>query len=135
SRDLKAGPSGMGSFTPDEAVSCDWVKHARGNGMTPKFWCEVAPKDVVKVRYRAHNGKAYALIAATRLFWALGFGADRAYPVKLDCRGCPFDPWASEERPAGHQAVLFDPATIDRRMPGKTLETKPDEGWAWNELD
>jgi hypothetical protein len=31
--------------------------------------------------------------------------------------------------------VLFDPATIDSKMPGKTLETKPDEGWVWKELD
>jgi hypothetical protein len=69
------------------------------------------------------------------LLWALGFGADRAYPVKVACLGCPWDPWASPEKPDDAPVVLFDPATIDSKMPGKTLETKPDEGWVWNELD
>jgi hypothetical protein len=135
SMDLKVGPAGPDAFAPDEKVTCDHVKHARGNGFTPKFWCAVTPEDIVKVRYREHNGKVYAQVAGTRLFWALGFGADRAYPVKVACRGCPFDPWASPEKPDSTPVVLFDPATIDRKMPGKRLETRPDEGWAWRELD
>jgi hypothetical protein len=31
--------------------------------------------------------------------------------------------------------VLFDPATIERRMKGVAIETSPDSGWAWPELD
>jgi hypothetical protein len=77
----------------------------------------------------------FGQVAATRLMWALGFGADHAYPVSVACRGCPFDPWESPEKPDDTPVVLFDPATIDRKMGGKTLETKPSEGWEWRELD
>jgi hypothetical protein len=31
--------------------------------------------------------------------------------------------------------VVFDPATIDVKAEGETIETKPDEGWSWKELD
>ena len=134
SMDLKAGPAGAGSFAPESTATCDYSQHARGAGHTPKFWCAVAPGDVVKVRYRERNGKLYGLVAATRLFWALGFGADRAYPVKVVCRGCPADPWKKGST-ATQAQVSFDPATIDRRMPGRRLEVKPHEGWAWPELD
>jgi hypothetical protein len=134
SMDLKVGPPGPDAFAPFEKVSCDFVQHARGNGMTPKFWCAVTPEDVVKVRYRERNGKVFAQVAATRLMWALGFGADHASPVSVACRGCPFDPWESPEKPDA-PVVLFDPATIDRKMGGKTLETKPNQGWEWKELD
>jgi hypothetical protein len=136
SMDLRAGPQDPEGFEAGETVVCDFVKHSRGNGATPKFWCAMTPGDVAKVRYREHNGHVYAQVAATRLLWALGFGADRAYPVRVICRDCPPDPWASlHKEPGLPPAILFDPATIDRKMPGKTLETKPDQGWAWKELD
>ncbi|HUK37317.1 MAG TPA: hypothetical protein VLV86_25550 [Vicinamibacterales bacterium] len=135
SLDLKTGPGGAGSFAPGTTVPCDFAPHDRGSGHTPKFWCAVAPGDVVKVRYREHNGKLYGLVAATRLFWALGFGADRAYPVTVACRGCALDPWKKGSSPAPQGSVSFDPATIDRRMPGRRLDAKPREGWAWPELD
>ena len=41
--------------------------------MTPKFECEVTPGDVVKVKYGENNGEVFAEVAASRLFWALGF--------------------------------------------------------------
>jgi hypothetical protein len=136
SMDLRAGPKNREEFAAAETVACDFVEHSRGNGATPKFWCAITPEDVVKVRYREHNGHVYAQVAATRLLWALGFGADRAYPVKVICRDCPLDPWESLRKESGQPpAILFDPATIDRNMAGKTLETKPDQGWAWKELD
>ncbi|HEV3214802.1 MAG TPA: hypothetical protein VGZ27_03720 [Vicinamibacterales bacterium] len=136
SMDLKAGPKDPEGFASGGTVACDFVKHSRGNGATPKFWCATPLDDEIKVRYRERNGHVYAQVAATRLLWALGFGADRAYPVKVLCRNCPPDPWASLEKPQGEpQSILFDPATIDRKMPGNTLETKPDQGWAWKELD
>jgi hypothetical protein len=135
SLDLKVGPDESGRFMPDEMVMCDFAMHARGIGHTAKFWCAVAPGDVVKVRYRPQNGKLYGLVAASRLFWALGFGADRVYPVKVACRGCTADPWHIHQESPISGLLLFDPATIDRGMRGHTLETKPHEGWAWNELD
>ena len=134
SMDLKAGPPGPGSFAPEQLVSCDYMVHER-RGHTAKFWCAVTPQDVVKVRYRPHNGEVYAQVAATRLFWALGFGADRAYPVKVACRGCSQNPWANDVGAKSRMSVFFDPATIDRKMSGDELETTHLEGWAWKELD
>ena len=65
----------------------------------------------------------YAEVAASRLFWALGFGADRMYPVRVVCRGCPSNIQGT------------DIASIQRKMPGKEIETATGSGWAWPELD
>ncbi len=70
---------------------------------------------------------------ATRLFWALGFAADRMYPVRVRCHGCSKDPWNSPE-PTGEVAE-FDPATIERKLPGRAMETRTDSGWKWSELE
>jgi hypothetical protein len=130
--DLKAGPQGKGAFAPEETVSCDKTDD-RGGGKSPKFYCAVSKHDEIKVKYGASNGEVFAEVAATRLLWALGFGVDRMYPVRVVCRGCSADPWR-DPRPAS-SPVTFDPAATERRLPGKTLESKPDSGWKWPELD
>jgi hypothetical protein len=136
SMDLKAGPQGGKAFDAGETVNCDYAKH-EGSGSTPKFRCVLPSGDDLKVRYGEHNGEVYGQVAATRLFWALGLGANRMYPVaKVVCRGCPWKPFEDPHKEAGQpQAVAFDPVTIDVKMSGKTLETKLDEGWIWKELD
>jgi hypothetical protein len=136
SMDLMAGPQGGKAFDIGDTLTCDWIKHD-SNGATLKFWCILPSGEDIKVRYGEHNGKVYADVAATRLFWALGFGANRMYPVaKVVCRGCPWDPFRNPHKEAGQpKAVAFDPVTIDVKMGGKTLEAKPDEGWIWKELD
>ena len=123
---------GKGAFAPLSTVTCDYVEK-RQSGTAPKFFCAVAPGDEVKVKYGRNNLEVYAEVAATRLLWALGFGADRMYPVRVVCRGCPADPAVD----ATHKLdeVAFDIAVIERKMPGKTMETRPDEGWAWADLD
>jgi hypothetical protein len=130
--DLKTGPQGKGAFAPGQTVTCDKTDD-RGGGKSPKFNCALSKGDDVKVKYGASNGEVYAEVAATRLFWALGFGVDRMYPVRVVCRGCSADPW-HDPRPA-LSPVTFDPAAIERRLPGKSLESKPDSGWKWPELD
>jgi hypothetical protein len=77
-------------------VSCDYVERRR-RGRLPKFTCEVAPGDNVKVKFGSGNGEVYAEVAATRLLWALGFGADRMYPVRVLCRGCPIRRWRERD--------------------------------------
>ena len=130
--DLKAGPQGTGAIQPNETVTCDWVdKKMTGN--TPKFTCAITKDDEVKVKYGADNGEVYGEVGATRLLWALGFGADRMYPVRVVCRGCSSDPFKDHKE--HRDQVVFDPAAIERKMHGHTLETKEDEGWAWPELD
>src|SRR4029077_20051397 len=58
------------------------------------------------------------------LFWALGFGAERMYPLRVACKGCP-------------PAILHetDVASVERKMPGTDIDTPHIKGWAWPELD
>lgn len=135
SMNLRTGPQGSGAFAPGETITCDFVNQSHGSGSTPKFHCKLPSGRELKVRYGKQNGEVYAQVAATRLFWALGFPANRMSPVKVICRGCPADPFEGKPPPAGSAPVTFDPATIDEAAPGTTIETKPDEGWKWKELD
>ena len=132
SMDLRIGPSGAGAFAPNQLVACDYVNRRLG-GRSPKFLCAVAEHDEVKVKYGRDNGEVYAEVAATRLLWALGFGADRMYPVRVECHGCPAN--FRGPRRAGDLPVLVEPAAIERKMPGHVIETREGSGWAWPELD
>jgi hypothetical protein len=129
---LRAGPDDPGAFPPDALVPCDYVDKPQ-KGRSPKFTCSLKEHDEVKVKYGLHNGEVYAEVAATRLLWALGFGADHMYPVRIECRGCPpdFRGPAQPERPP----VLVEAATIERKMPGRAIETHEESGWGWTELD
>jgi len=88
--------------------------------------------DVVKVKYGRENGEVYGEVLATRLLWALGFGADRIYPVKVVCRGCSSDPWHDARAP--RSVWTFDPAALEREFPGEKIETRDGSGWSWFEL-
>lgn len=136
--DLKAGPPMPGAFPPGETITCDYFQKDSG-GKTPKFWCRVSETDEVKVKYGQDNGEVYAEVAATRLVWALGFGADGMYPVKVVCRGCspePFkDPKASGAKANAGTSHTFDPAVVERPMAGDVMETSKDSGWGWIDLN
>jgi hypothetical protein len=129
--DLKTGPQEDGAFPFRATVLCDYVDKTLG-GRSPKFACRIGEDDEVKVKFGGNNGEVYGEVLATRLLWALGFGADRMYPVNVICRGCPAD-LGGIARP--DNAQRFDPAVIERTMPG--TEWKPDgrSGWSWAELD
>jgi hypothetical protein len=132
SLDLKAGPSGTGAFPSGQVVTCEYLTKDSG-GKTPKFWCAIAPSDEVKVKYGEANGEVYAEVAATRLLWALGFGADAMYPVAVICRGCAADPFKEKRKQQGE--VRFDPAVIERPMTGDVMESGKDSGWGWIDLN
>jgi hypothetical protein len=126
--DIRTGPNAPGKFAFLETVNCDFVdKPLRGHSL--KFACRVGG-DTLKVKIGAQNGEVYGEVAATRLLWALGFGADRMYPVRVLCRGCPRR-FNGQRAPDG--AALFDPAVIERPMPGAEFED--DAGWSWTALD
>ena len=129
--DLRQGPQGKGAFAPMAAVTCKY-KNVKLTGKSPKFSCDLGHDDVVKVKYGEDNGEVYGVVAASRLFWALGFGADRWYPVSVTCHGCPADP--SKGGKATKTDTIFPVAAIERKFPGKTIESRPDEGWDWHEL-
>ena len=85
---MRTGPHGKGTFAPGETVECTYHEE-KFSGVTPKFGCTLDGNEHVKVRYGRDNGEIFAGVAATRLLWALGFGADVLYPVHVVCRGCP----------------------------------------------
>ena len=71
---------------PDQ-VRCKF-KVDEVNGLTPKFECELADGEVVKVKYS--GPEPYGEVAASRLLRALGFAADHVSFVKrVRCYGCP----------------------------------------------
>ena len=130
-RDLKAGPQGPGAFPFRATVVCDY-SDKKLDGLSPKFVCIVGRDDEVKVKFGGNNGEVYGEVLATRLLWALGFGADRMYPVNVICRGCPAE-LLGIERPNGESR--FDPAVIERKLAGTEWPPKGNEGWSWQELD
>jgi hypothetical protein len=134
SMDIMNGP--RGGFAPGETVTCRYNDKKFG-GNTPKFGCVIDGKkdDVLKVRYGRDNGEAYASVAATRLLWALGYGADSMYPVHVVCEGCPQKKMAREGTVQG-DAVVFDIATIEKKFPGRDVDARNAPiGWEWPEID
>jgi hypothetical protein len=125
--DLRRGPAGPGAFDPGATVTCTY-SNKKLNGASPKFACLLPNGDELKVKYDSTNGEVYGEIAASRLLWALGFGADHMYAVRVVCRGCP--PHVGVvERANGDRIV--DPATVERKFPGRELASE----WKWQDLD
>ena len=142
SADLLSGPPATNGFPFDADVACAFHYPEKPlTGVTPKFECEVVPGDAVKVKFGRDNGEVFAEVAATRLFWALGFFVDRMYPVRVTCLNCPQDPHrvsAAEWRlgkPGNVRTMRFDPAAIERKIEGDSIEVPDYEGWSWKELD
>ena len=135
SMDIRTGPGGAGAFQPNELVTCDYTD-SNMHGATRKFHCKLANGDVVKVRYGTSNGEVQGSVLATRLLWALGFAADRVYPVRVTCRGCASDPWTNHGN--RKQVHDFDPAVIERNPYGYEMWNDGDArewGWDWDEMD
>ena len=132
SLDLKAGPPRPDGFAFDDWVTCRY-QEKKLSGNSPKFACETSPGQEVKVKYGPRNAEVFGEVIATRLFWALGFPVDAMYPVRVRCEGCPADPSKAPKAIAG--VSVFDPAAIERKLPGRPIETRPDSGWDWSELD
>ncbi len=124
SQDLKAGASGPGAFAFHETVTCTYLDK-KLSGRSPKFACLIGESDEVKVKFGGTNGEVYGEVLATRLLWALGFPADRMYPVNVICKGCPAE-YLGIVRP--NDESRFDPAVIERKIDG---DEWGDKGWSW----
>ncbi len=120
--DLRTGPQGPGAFAPDELVTCEYSNKPM-SGRSPKFTCVKPPGDELKVKFGRNNGEVFAEVASSRLLWALGFVADRMYPVRVVCHHCP------------PQIQGTDMASIQRKAPGREVVTSDITGWEWPELD
>lgn len=129
---FKAGPRDKNAFAPHQRVACDF-KDEESGGKSPKFTCVMSNGRKIKVKYGRDNAEVIGEVLASRLLWGLGFAADRMYPVRVRCRGCSEDP-AKDKEPAG-RIIEFDPAVIEWKLPGRTLESAPGSGWKWSEID
>jgi hypothetical protein len=127
--DIMAGPKVPNGYRFRATILCTYDEEEL-SGASPKFACDAGEDDELKVKYGGTNAEVYAEVAATRLLWALGFGADAMFPVRVICRGCP-KTLAGLARQDG--TWLFDPATVERKMRGR--EWPGPEGWHWRELE
>jgi hypothetical protein len=130
SKNLRLGPQDDNGFQPEAVVNCNYVEEKQTG--TPKFDCELSPDDTIRVKYGDANGEIYSEVASSRLLWALGFGADRVYPVKVVCKDCPADPMKSHKKVEGSRE--FNAAVVERKFAGDEIELSKDSGWAWVEL-
>jgi hypothetical protein len=137
--DLRAGPAGADAFAAEEVVRCGYLDAQPPlAGATPKFLCRRRHHgmvDTLKVKWGEENGEVYAEVASSRLLWALGFGTDAVYPVRVECSGCADDPWDDRRGQPGHVPPLFTPAVVERAFPGVTIEETREQGWQWDELN
>ena len=125
---IRTGPTGPGAFPFNATVTCKYSPKDLSGG-SPKFAC-LDGQDELKVKFGGTNAEVFAEVAATRLMWALGFGADRMYPVRVICQGCPSSLGGIARE---NNEWVFDPATIERKMAGREFE--PESSWSWSELD
>jgi hypothetical protein len=131
--DIMAGPQSDFAVPFDSEVTCTFEEpKEKPTGVNPKFNCRNEQGEILRVKYG--SPEVYSEVAATRLFWALGFYADEMYPVRLKCLGCP--PTPADPKPGDERATrIIEDAVIERTFPGIVLETKSDEGVNWKEFE
>jgi hypothetical protein len=118
-------------------------------GTTPKFDCHLENGELIRVKY-GKTGEVPAEVATTRLLRALGFGSDDVtYVERLRCYGCPEEPFSVMKAVEITQAEAlykkmmlsyddyeeFAWAAVERKFPGRPVETEKLAGWAMFELD
>lgn len=137
SMDLLNGPQSSGSYRFREEVRCTFEERDPAfpiGGHTKKFPCRDAAGTRLKVKYDpSQNTEIFGEVAGTRLFWALGFYAERMYSVRLTCMNCPKDPFASDAPPRAQR--VFEPVTLQKRLEGDEVLSEELEGWTFDELD
>lgn len=139
-------------------MECDFVEPVVTetlSGKSRKFDCKNSDGKSWKVKYGPDNPELYYEVLTTRLFWVLGFFADRDYPVRVICRGCPDEPFTyikkAHELYAKGQSpdeiktklarehhnplTLYKEAIVELKT-GDKLEVRPsgETGWGFDQL-
>jgi hypothetical protein len=153
SKDLYNGPEGTMELSVGQDVACDFVPKPL-SGWTEKFLCRLDDGTVVKIKYVQDDRfkEVYGEVLGTRLFWALGFYADKMLPVRVTCRHCPKRPWDYVNARKNRHALddqgrirsfppeaelgtyTFDPAAMEEKIDAEPIEERKDQGWSWTEL-
>jgi hypothetical protein len=123
---------------PPGGVPCAYESGSAGmGGKTPKFTCRTPDGRSIRVKYfngdpATGNREVFAEVVATRLFWALGFLADRVYPVTVNCQDCPADPM----RGTGPRAARQFLGVTEPHFEGSLIlsHANLDQGWKFGEF-
>lgn len=140
---LRRGPANrhpMGAAAPDAdtAFPCTYLKGGTGaTGRTEKFTCRTADGRTLRVKYydgdpRTGNREVFSEVAATRLFWALGFEADAMFPVTVRCLDCPASPMTGRGPRATREFVGVLEAYYEGTIVGSDIDL--DQGWSYSEV-
>jgi hypothetical protein len=153
SKDLYNGPGGKLNFAVDQEVPCTFVPQPLP-GWTEKFLCRLEDGKILKVKYEEGDRykEVFGEVLGTRLFWALGFYADRMLPVRVTCRNCPRHPWKYVDARKNQHSLdqhglirsfppeaeigtyTFDPAALEEKLDAEPIEERKDQGWSWKSL-
>jgi hypothetical protein len=141
--EILAGPSGLFPYSAAEAlqgIPCTFAQRGRElGGKSAKFLCSTGEGRTLRLKYWDRerdrgNREVFAMVAATRLMWALGFEVLHVLPMNVSCRECPGNPMTGE----GARAMREYLAEISVYPPGgpRILSRDDrDQGWSWRELD
>jgi len=141
--EILAGPRGVFPYTAAEAlngVPCTYVTPGKQlGGNTPKFLCATADGQRLRVKYwdperETGNREVFAIVAATRLMWALGFEVLPALPLKVHCDRCPRNPMTGDG-PPGSRDYVAEMSVYPPIGPKILSDDDPNQGWSWRELD
>lgn len=151
---IKVDEAGQ-SLISFQTLNCEFVKPGDDDfeapgGKTPKFYCRTLddrgnPR-TVKVKYA--NPEVHTEVAVTRMLWKMGFAVDVVHPVRVNCKGCPDNPW-NYLKSAGqtdlsdvdsNRMTSFPYAAIEEKYPSEKIkivsETGSDvlDGFTYDEL-
>jgi hypothetical protein len=141
--EILAGPLGVFPYSAAEAeegIGCTFVTPGKElGGKSAKFSCRTSEGRMLRLKYwdperETGNREVFAIVAATRLMWVLGFNVLPALPINVRCTGCPRDPTTGEGARSAHDYM----AEISVYPPsGPTILSRHDrdQGWSWRELD
>jgi hypothetical protein len=127
------------AVNPPDGIPCTYESgSANMGGKTPKFTCRTQDGRSIRVKYFdgdpvKGNREVFAEVVATRLFWALGFPADRVYPITVNCKDCPADPM----RGTGTRATRKFLGVTEPHFAGELIlsRSNPEQGWQFGEMD
>ena len=142
--DILHGPAGVFPATIQPGTSgeveCTFAKAGKDlGGSTAKFLCRTSDGEMLRLKYwdpdsRSGNREVFAMVAATRLLWALGFGALPAVAVNVRCMDCPKDPMTGHG-PRRVREYLAEWQAYPPDGPWILSRADHDQGWSWQELD
>lgn len=126
-------------LNPPGGIPCTYESGgAQMGGKTPKFTCRAADGRSIRVKYfsgdpHSGNREVFAEVVATRLLWALGFDADRVYPLTVSCQDCPADPMTG----TGPRATRTFMGVTEPPFQGLLILSKADtdQGWKFGEFE